>query len=210
MSTVRVADAQTVGDRTVALELETPADFEAYPGQFIVIRAQIDGEEETGYYTISSPTVEGTFEITVSYHPDGALGPELAAHERGDTVEIDGPFGDVTYHGDADILALAEGPGIGPAIAMAELGVQNDRDVTILFRGASPPHRDRLEAVDDSGGSVILVEAIDDADLRGERLDEREAFVFGFEGFTEDAVERLESLGFDADRLHVESFGPKG
>jgi ferredoxin-NADP reductase len=209
MSTVRVASTRTVGHRTVALQLETPSDFEAYPGQFILIRAEIDDQEETGYYTISSPTVEDTFEITVSYHPDGALGPRLAEREQGDTVAIEGPFGDVQYHGDTDVIALAEGPGIGPAIGIAERGIATARDVTVVFCGESPPHQDRLTDIEDGDGSAIIVETLDDADIVDQAPSKKETFVFGFESFVTEAVERLEHLELDSDRIHVESFGPK-
>jgi len=82
MPEVRVTDIETVGDSVIAVKLETPPEFDADPGQFILVRATLSGETETSYYTLSAPRVGDTFEITVAIDPDGTVGPWLAEKVR--------------------------------------------------------------------------------------------------------------------------------
>jgi ferredoxin-NADP reductase len=51
----RVTAVRQVGPDAVALDLETPDGFEARPGQFVKLTATVAGEEESRFYTISSP-----------------------------------------------------------------------------------------------------------------------------------------------------------
>ncbi len=117
---VTVESVSEVGPDTVTLELETPDGFDALPGQFVLLRAAPDDEAISRHYTLSSPSVGATFELTVGVDPDGDLSPWLADLEGGETVHVEGPFGRITYEGETDIVAAAGGPGIGPSIAVAE------------------------------------------------------------------------------------------
>ena len=206
MPQVTVDAVETVGERTVALELRTPEGFDAEPGQFLLVRATVDGVEETGYYTLSSPDTDGTMEVTVEYVPEGTLAPWLAEREPGDTVEIEGPFGDVRYTGEGPAVVLAEGPGIGPAVGIAERARASDHDATVVFWGQDPPHRDRLDALEADGATVLLVESLDEA---ADTLAAADAtvYVFGFESFVRDAKTVADAVG--VDDLRAESFGPR-
>jgi len=207
MPQVTVDAVEDVGTRTVALTLETPEGFDAEPGQFLLVRATVDGSEETGYYTLSSPDVEGTMEITVEYVPEGTLAPWLAARSPGDTVEIEGPFGDVRYTGDGSAVVLAEGPGIGPAVGIAERAREGGHDATIVFWGEDPPHRGRLDALEADGATVLVVGALDEAaDTLADAADAT-VYVFGFESFVRDAKTVAEASG--VDDVRAESFGPR-
>lgn len=205
----RIADSESVGPETIALSISTPESFDAHPGQFVLIRAEIDGEEETGYYTISSPDVTDAFEITVGVDPDGTLGPWLADRSAGETLAFDGPFGDVEYTGGDDAVVLAAGPGIGPAVGIAERALQEGREVELRYKGASVPHRDRIDAVADAGGTVTIGESVTDVTARIETAAaERTVYVFGFAGFVEAVKDELEDAGVSLDDVEIESFGP--
>ena len=206
MTEVTVEAVEEVGTRTVALTLETPEGFDAEPGQFLLVRATVDGSEETGYYTLSSPDTDGTMEITVEYVPEGTLAPWLAERTAGDTVDIEGPFGDVRYTGEGDAVVLAEGPGIGPAVGIAERAREDGHDATIVFWGEDPPHRDRLDALEADGATVLVVESLDEA---VDSLTDSDAtvYVFGFESFVRDAKTVAEATG--AADVRAESFGPR-
>ncbi|MFB6195281.1 MAG: ferredoxin--NADP reductase [Haloplanus sp.] len=207
MPQVSVEAVESVGPRTVALELETPGGFDADPGQFILVRATVDGVEETGYYTISSPDAAGTMEITVEAPPEGTLAPWLAERSPGDTVEIEGPFGDVRYTGDGPAVVLAEGPGIGPAVGIAERATRAGHDATIVFWGQSPPHRDRLDSLEADGATVSLVESLDEAADTLAAVEDATVYVFGFESFVRDAKTVAEAVG--VDDVRAESFGAR-
>ncbi|SDZ82068.1 Ferredoxin-NADP reductase [Haloplanus vescus] len=207
MTQTTVTAIEEVGTRTVALELETPEGFDADPGQFVLVRATVDGVEETGYYTLSSPDAEETMEITVEYVPEGTLAPWLAEREPGDTVEIEGPFGDVQYTGDGDAIVVAEGPGIGPAVGIAERATRADHDATVVFWGEEPPHRDRLDALESAGATVLLVSSLDEAADTLAAAGDATVYVFGFESFVRDAKTVADAVG--VDDLQAESFGPR-
>ena len=204
-----IASIEGVGQDTVAIEFETSEGFEGAPGQFVSVQATVDGVKEAGYYTISSPRVSDVFEVTVAADPEGALGPWLADRDVGDEVEIKGPFGDVRYTGEESVVVLAEGPGIGPAVGVGERAREADREVTIVYYGERPPHRARLDALEDAGATLAVTESFDDATDTLDSLTDGGVYVFGFEGFVKDAKQAVEDAGIDDEDAHIESFGPK-
>jgi ferredoxin-NADP reductase len=208
MPRLEIVRLERVGDRTIAIELESPPDFEAHPGQFVLLRATIDGEEATGYYTISSPDADERFEITVEFDPAGTLGPWLANRTLGEELAIEGPLGNITYAGESDAVVLAEGPGIGPAVAIAERALAAGRSATVIHDGRTPAHARRLDDLAANGATVVFT---DDLAAEIEALDPGAAtiHVFGFQQFVEDAKRALEAAEIDLDGVEIESFGPR-
>ncbi len=207
---VTVETVREVGTDTVALELTTPEEFDALPGQFVLLGAEVDGEEVTRHYTLSSPSVEETFEITVGVDPEGDLSPWLADLEGGETVAIEGPFGRISYERDADVVAVAGGPGVGPAVAIAEAAHEADYDAAVVYQDDEPAHRTRLEALEEAGADVTLVDEGDDERLAaavGERLEDGQFYVFGFGDFVEAVADAIEGAGGDPDDALIENFG---
>ncbi|WP_248515470.1 FAD-binding oxidoreductase [Salinarchaeum laminariae] len=219
---VTVRDVTNVGADTIAITLATPETFDADPGEFVLVRAAIGGSDGAGdtsdtsdggeeiarHYTLSSPTVEDTFEITVGIDPDGDLTPWLAALESGDVLTIEGPFGNVTYEGDGDVVVLAGGPGVGPAVGIGERAREAGHDASIVYLDESPAHEARLSALADGGASVSITgdessfsSAVSSVASAGQ------VYVFGFESFCELSLEALEAAGVDPDDALVESFG---
>ncbi|MFC3478578.1 FAD-dependent oxidoreductase [Halobacterium litoreum] len=206
---VAVRSVRDVGPDTVAVTFETPAGFVAEPGQFVRVLAEFEGEEEGRYYTLSSPDVAETFEVTVGVDPEGTLGPWLADREPGDEVRIEGPFGDDYYEGEDSVVLLAGGPGVGPAIAIAERAHDAGADVTLVYQDDEPVHEDRLAALADTGVTVVVVAAdLADAVASVAGRTDGVPFVYGFAGFCEDALDALTATGFDTEAAKVESFGP--
>lgn len=208
MSKLSITRLEDVGNHTIAIEVETPNDFEAYPGQFVLVKGDIDGEEETGYYTISSPTVEETFEMTIAVDPDGTLGPWLSERTLNEEITVEGPFGNVRYTGDSDAFVFAGGPGIGPAIGIAESAMNAGHDVTIVYGGNNPPHERRLNAIERDGATLVfsndLKAAVDSLELST-----AETYVFGFQSFVEDVKTALTEADVDLEDIEIESFGPE-
>lgn len=209
MPAVAIERVREVGPDTLAITFEAPAEFDAHPGQFVLVRADVDGEEESGYYTLSSPEIVERFEVTVAVDPEGTLGPWLADREVGSTVDIEGPFGEVYYEGDDDVTVLAAGPGVGPAVAIGERARSAGQAATVCYRTDAPVHADRLDALRDADATVeLLAGDADLADALGTVEVHGEVYVFGFAGFVEEARDALTAAGVDDDDVHVESFGP--
>ncbi|WP_436906626.1 FAD-dependent oxidoreductase [Halosimplex marinum] len=204
---VAVVAVESVGEDAVAIDFETPAGFDAQPGQFV--KVALYGVEESRFYTISSPDVDGTFEITVGIDPEGEVGPELAELTAGDTVEVSGPYGDAYYEGEQRVLILAGGPGVGPAIGIAERALDEGGEAAIVYRDAAPIHDDRLTELNERGASVAvlapsspLASSVDDA-----LTEDTQVFVYGFADFLDDATAAIEAAGGDAEAAKVENFG---
>jgi ferredoxin-NADP reductase len=208
--TVEVLEVRSVGDSAIALELETPGDFHALPGQFVRVFGRDGDESIARYYTLSSPDVTDSFEITVAVDPAGDLSPWLADRAPGDAIRIEGPFGDVAYDDEGNVLVLAGGPGVGPALGIGERAIDRGYAATIVYRDEAPMHDDRLSALSDGGAAVRILAPDDDVEpALPEALDTEETtvYVFGFRDFVDAARDALASIGVDPDEVHVESFG---
>lgn len=208
-TSVTVAAVEEVGQDAVALVLETPPEFEAQPGQFVKFTTTVDGESKSRFYSISSPTVEGTFELTIGIDPEGEVGPTLRDLSAGSTVTLSGPYGNAHYEGEESVLVLAGGPGIGPAVGIAERVVQEGGDAAVVYRDDTPIHRDRLAALESQGADIALLAT--DESLHGGieqvGLDGRQVFVYGFVDFLDDATSAIAAAGGKPDQAKVENFG---
>lgn len=211
-TTVTVTAVEDVGPDTVALRFETPAGFEAAPGQFVKLTATVEGESYSRFYTLSSPDTAGTFEITVGIDPEegGPFSPYLAGLDPGAEIELSGPFGDDYYEGEPRAVVIAGGPGIGPAVGIAERAAGDGNEAAVVYRDPEPAHTRRLDALRERGVTVHVVREGGLTDVvadvvtgaEGEQL-----FVYGFAGFLEEAEAAIEAAGGEYDAAKVENFG---
>ena len=123
-----VAAVREAGENALAIDLETPGGFEAEPGQFVRLTAPVGETTESRFYTVSSPNTVGTFEFTVGFDPEeaGPFSDYLRGIEAGDTVTVAGPFGSHHYEAEPRVVVVAGGPGVGPAVAIAERALADD------------------------------------------------------------------------------------
>ena len=206
-----VRAVRQVGPDAIALDLETPGGFDASPGQFVKLTLDIDGETHSRFYTISSPTVEETFETTIEIDEEGKVGPRLTTLKPGDTARVAGPFGNAYYEGESSTAILAGGPGVGPAVGIAERTIEEGGETAVVYRDNEPIHRERLDALREAGAFVnvldedeSLTNAVESA-LAGEAGEQ--VFVYGFAEFLDAATDALGAAGGDPDRAKVENFG---
>ena len=204
-----VAAVRTVGPDAIAIDVETPDDFAAEPGQFVKLTLAVDGTDESRFYTISSPDVAGEFEMTVGIDPGGEVAPHLADLEAGETVRISGPFGSDYYEGESRAVLLAGGPGIGPAIGIAERALADGNEAALVYRDGAPIHEERLDALREQDALVRVLDAEADlTDAVAEATgDGGQVFIYGFADFLDDATMALEAAGVDTDDAKVENFG---
>lgn len=210
-ATITVTAVDTVGPDTVAIEFDSPDEFEAEPGQFVKLSADVDGETYSRFYTLSSPTVEGTFEVTIGIDPDeaGPFSRFLVDLEAGDELDMSGPFGSDFYEGESRVVVLAGGPGIGPAVAIAERALDDENEAAVVYKDGAPAHQDRLDALDEAGASVVVTDG-DIADAVADALtgaEGEQVFVYGFADFVDEAVAAVEAADSDPDAAKVENFG---
>lgn len=210
-ATVAVVGVESVGPDTVAIEFESPDGFEAQPGQFVKLSADVDGEDVSRFYTLSSPDVDDAFEVTVDVDPEetGSFSQHLAALAPGDSIRVSGPFGNQFYEGERRVVVLAGGPGVGPAVAVGERAMRSGATVAVVYRDDEPAHEARLRGLEEAGATVVVTggdidDAVADAVTDGE---DEQIFVYGFAAFVDAATDALERAGADASRAKIENFG---
>jgi cytochrome-b5 reductase len=208
-ATVAVTSVQEVGPDTVAIEFETPPEFAARPGQFVKLSAELDGEEYSRFYTLSSPDVEDTFEVTVGVSEEGGpFSHHLGSLAPGDELAMQGPFGSEQYEGEERVVVLASGPGVGAAVGIAERALADGNEAAVVYLDDAPAHATRLEELAAAGATVHVDD--DDADLVARLRDvlagDDQVFVFGFADFVDRARAALAEVGHEGDPK-VENFG---
>lgn len=205
---VEIAGVRRVGPDTVALRVASPPGFDARPGQFVQVRATVDGDPVTRHYSISSPDVGETFELTVGIDPEGTLTPWLADLEPGDTVEVDGPFGRVYYEDEDCVVVLAAGPGIGAGVGVAEAALSGGGGAALVYLTDAPVHEARLSGLAAAGADVYVVsgDAAFESAVAG-AVGRGRVFVYGFEPFVEAAEAAVRAAGADPGTVKVENFG---
>lgn len=208
-----VRSIRWLGDRTFAIDLESPPSFDPKPGQFVLIRATIDGEEYARHYTMSSPEARDTFELTVTVDPTGTLSGWLADREPGERIRIAGPYGQIFYDGEPSIGVLGGGPGIGAGLGVVEraVGDGNDGAIVALLEEDRLIHGPRFGALARAGvpcfvcrSEASFLEAV------GSIATDRPGcqwFVFGFKPFAELSKRAMEAAGADPAAAAIENYG---
>lgn len=207
---VAVVSVRDVGTDAIALELRTPADFDARPGQFVKLSATVDGESVSRFYTISSPRVDDTFETTLTIDPSGTFGPHLAGLESGDAIRVAGPFGNAYYEDEQRTLVVAGGPGVGPAVGIAERTLDDGGETAIVYRDDHPIHEDRLSTLSRRGAQVFVGTSDESltAAIEETTTENAQVFVYGFSEFLDSATEALSAAGVAVEPAKLENFGP--
>ena len=215
-TTVRITAVRDVGPNAIAIDVETPPGFDAAPGQFVKFVISVDGEQQSRFYTISSPQVGETFELTVGIDPDGGVSPYLCDLGPDDEVVISGPYGNAYYEGEHSVCLIAGGPGVGPAVGIAERALDDGGEAAIVYRGDDPIHGDRLDRIERAGGFVRVLDSSDPlsagveaglASMDEKDVGEMQVFVYGFADFLDDAMSAIAAAGGEPDRAKVENFG---
>lgn len=208
-SRVKIAAVRDVGASAIAVDITAPPGLDARPGQFVKLTAAVDDVDQSRFFSISSPRVDETFEVTVEIDPEGTLGPWLAGCEVGDTLRVDGPFGNVYYEHEDRVVLLAGGPGVGPAIGIAERALADDNEAAMIYRHDALIHGDRLEGLQQQDVYVAVLdpdqpldEAIEPALAGGGQV-----FIYGFAEFLDAATDALAAAGGEPDRAKLENFG---
>jgi ring-1,2-phenylacetyl-CoA epoxidase subunit PaaE len=132
---VRNIRRETADAVSIVLDVPEPirAAFRFEPGQYLTLRATLDGAEARRSYSICSGRDEGELRIAVKLH-DGGLFSTFAnvVLKAGDTLDVMAPRGRFTMPPVAGmaaprtILAIAAGSGITPVLSLLKTGLARD------------------------------------------------------------------------------------
>ncbi|WP_420409963.1 2Fe-2S iron-sulfur cluster-binding protein [Hoeflea sp.] len=217
-------------------ELEDVFDF--LPGQYLTLRADVDGEDMRRSYSICSQLSDrGHRTVGVKRIADGRFSSFAQTLKAGDRIEVMPPQGRFTAKigGRHDYLLLAAGSGITPCLSIAKSVLSGERDstVTLLYanrNSASVMFRDDLNDLKDRYTTrFTLVHVMDeeaqDVEIMNGRLDAEKLenlaslgvidpksadaiYICGPEPMIRSASAAMAALGVGEDRIRFELFTP--
>ncbi len=123
-----------------SFRFDKPEGLNCFAGQYMIVTLKSEGKELREPFTISSsPTERGHLEMTkkLTGHP---FSNALVSLKEGDKVSIEAPFGDFTFKGEYDKIAmLAGGIGITPLRCMIRYATDEklDTKITLIYSNRS-------------------------------------------------------------------------
>ncbi|MBS0580419.1 MAG: 2Fe-2S iron-sulfur cluster binding domain-containing protein [Proteobacteria bacterium] len=231
------------GEDVVTLSLEVPAalraEYRGSPGQHVVLRTRIDGEEVRRTYSLLNAPGEWPLRIAPRVHPHGRMSRHLAestpAGARIEVLPPNGSFTPRTAAAGGTYVAFASGCGITPVLSvLRSLLTQGARRV-LLFYGNTGSARtmcaEELLALKDRYLGQLALHflmsrepqevALYNGRIDAARVQEfarslfraaevREFFVCGPGDMIEQVSGALRGLGVGAERIHGEHFRVAG
>lgn len=214
--------------------------FAFVPGQYLTVRATIDGEDLRRSYSICSALEDEQLRVGIKKVAGGAF--STYANERlkiGDTLALMPPQGRFTLNLDKrgqHLLGIAAGSGITPILSIAKSLLSRDPSArfTLLYGNQTAQSVMFAEEWEDLKNRClgrlsivhILSREVQDVALlsgriTGERLqamakgvvdlsDVDEAYLCGPQTMIADMRSTLEGMGLAGERVHSELFAPAG
>jgi len=145
---LRVSQVRRLTDRSVCVTFDVPTElrdeFDFLPGQYLTIRATVDGRRMMRRYSICSPVRSGLLQIGVKRRAEGRFSAYVTEHLRaGDTLDVMTPMGtgpvELDPQRERHLAVVAVGSGITPvrSIVMSLLAVEPRSTVTLLYANRS-------------------------------------------------------------------------
>lgn len=223
---------------SVAISFDVPdsaqADFEFQPGQYLTLRAEVQGQDIRRSYSIASgPGAPLT--VGVKRVDGGAFSGFAQALRPGDKIQVMPPEGRFVTQGETSIVLIAAGSGITPMVSIATEALARGAQVTlvygnrqtdsIMFRAALDQLKDRYlgqftlihilsrEAQDVellngrvTGEKVQMLAQSGAVDLNGAEG----VFLCGPGEMIDDVAAMLADRGIDPSKVHFERFYQDG
>lgn len=233
-----VVETITETPRTKTLVFEAPEWPGHRSGQHIDVRLTAeDGYQAQRSYSIASAPEDGRVAITVERLEDGEVSPYLVDELRmGDQVELRGPIGGYfTWEATAGgpLLLVAGGSGVVPLMAIIRhrIAAGSDTPARLLYSSRSYEeiiYRDELERLPTADGAIEVIHTLTRSQPPGwtgrRRRVDREllaevawpaeqrplTFICGPTQLVESIASIAVELGYEAERVKTERFGPTG
>ena len=238
-----LADVRPETADAVALSFVIPDEMkDSYaftPGQYLTLRADINGEDVRRSYSICSPLGSETLDVGVKRIEGGRFSDYAQRLKPGETVQVMTPQGRFTapVGGHHDYLLLAAGSGVTPMISIATSVLEGEPDstVTMCYANRTTDSVMFREALDDLKDRFmtrfrlthVMDEEAQDVELFNGRLDAEKLetlatrglidppsyhaiYICGPQPMIEAASEAMKALGASEDRLKFELFTPSG
>jgi len=142
-------------DDSIALSFDVPPalaeSFAFEPGQYLTLRADVDGADIRRSYSIASAP-GGQLTVGVKRVEGGAFSSFAQDLKPGDTLQVMPPEGRFVTRGEETLVLIAAGSGITPMVSIAAAALARGARVTLVYgnrRTESIMFRDTLDALKD-------------------------------------------------------------
>jgi ring-1,2-phenylacetyl-CoA epoxidase subunit PaaE len=237
---LKVLEVSPDAEDAVAISLEVPAglreEYRGSPGQHVVVRLEIAGEETRRTYSLVNAPGEWPLRIVPRVHAQGRMSRHLAEELRtGDLLDVLPPNGSFTPRetsvAGGAYVAFAAGCGITPVLSVTRALLTHGASQVVLFYGNTGTGRamclEELLALKDRHLGRLSLHFVmsrepQEVELYNGRVDGvrvrqfattffrpqevREYFVCGPGDMIEQVSGALRELGVDGSRIHAEHF----
>lgn len=142
--TLKVKDVRKETEDTVSIAFDVPSDlindYSFLSGQYLTLRATIDGEDVRRSYSLCSSPFEGEWRVAVKQVEQGKFSTYANQHIKpGQDLEVMTPTGGFVIKPDSkltrSIVLFAAGSGITPVLSIAKtiLKEEPNSDVTLFY-----------------------------------------------------------------------------
>ncbi|MCT4558096.1 MAG: 2Fe-2S iron-sulfur cluster-binding protein [Pelagimonas sp.] len=133
---LKVADVRTEGKDAVAVTFDIPEAqqgvFAFEPGQYLTLRAKLNGEDTRRSYSIASAP-GAPLTVGVKQVDGGAFSTFAQGLKAGDMIEVMPPEGRFVTKGEARLVLIAAGSGVTPMLAIAQDALARGAEVALVF-----------------------------------------------------------------------------
>lgn len=147
--TIRAVRAET--PEAVAISFDAAPGFDWQPGQYLTLRATVDGQDIRRSYSIASLPGE-PLTVGVKRVPEGAFSGFAMGLQAGDTVQVMPPQGRFIWQGEQRVVLIAAGSGVTPMLSIAGAALAAGAAVTLIYGNRSTGtimFRDALDRLKD-------------------------------------------------------------
>lgn len=233
--TVESIEDMTPVIKKLRLRFKEGEEINFKPGQYIQLKAPIyEGNDEEVYraYSIASPPSEKSYiDLIIGYVPGGIATTYVHKHLKiGDTVDINGPYGDFYYQDkyDNEMILVAVGTGMAPILSILyHMKDENIKRKARFYFGARTPEdlfmldelKELEETLYDFEFIPTLSRALDEHNWTGARgrvnvlLDahikspeDKEAYLCGSPAMIDTVVELLKQKGILEENIYYDKF----
>lgn len=219
----------------VAITFDTPdTGFDWAPGQYLTLRAEVEGADARRSYSIASMPGE-PLTVGVRKVDGGVFSTYCQNLKAGDRIQVMPPEGRFVTKGEEEIVLIAAGSGITPMMSIAGDALARGANVTLVYGNrnfGSIMFRDGLDALKDryvDRFSLVHVLSREEQEIEllngritGAKIAElAEAGVVDLTGadgvflcgpgdMIDDVSSSLQARGVASDRIHFERFYQDG
>jgi ferredoxin-NADP reductase len=165
----QVSDIITRTYNVKSFRFAKPRSFSYKPGQFMFVTVRSGAQQLRKHFSISSSPTETNFIEFTKKITDHPFSLALIAINIGDTVNLDGPYGNFTFEGEHDQVGmLSGGIGITPLRSICKYctDTQSETKITLLYGNRAEEDiifRRELEEMQQKNRRIKVVFTLDQA-----------------------------------------------